>query len=74
MIELARASFAAGFAIALLVAGAIAILGALLTAALVSPGETAPARLPREDRSPLPEMVDWLRKMPPGLLYPYRRR
>jgi len=58
MIDVSRGSFAAGFAIVLVVAGGIATLAALLTVILVSAAETAPARRPRMESSHLPEMID----------------
>lgn len=56
--ELGRTSFAVGFAMVLLAAGIIAVMGTLLTALLVSPAETAPAGASVEAVSPLPELLD----------------
>jgi hypothetical protein len=54
LIEVSRGSFAAGFTSVLIVAGGIALLGALLTVLLVSTVETGAARLPRRAASRLP--------------------
>jgi EmrB/QacA subfamily drug resistance transporter len=58
LIEVSRGSFAAGFTIVLIVAGGIALLGALLTALLVSTLETAPARQSHAAASCLPAVMD----------------
>ena len=58
MAELSRASFGAGFALVLLVAGAFAALAAALTFAFVSPAETAPVRLRAAPESEIPELLD----------------
>ena len=56
--ELSRASFGAGFALVLLVAGAVAALAAGLTFAFVSPAETAPLRLRAAPETEIPELLD----------------
>ena len=58
MAELSRASFGAGFALVLLVAGAFAALAAALTFVFVSPAETAPVRLRAAPESEIPELLD----------------
>ncbi len=54
--ELSRASFGAGFALVLLVAGAVAALTGGLTFAFVSPAETAPLRLRAAPETVAPEL------------------
>jgi hypothetical protein len=61
--ELARVSFASGFTLVLLAAGATAALAAALTFGLVSPAETAPVRLEpspiRRPRNSLTRTSPW---------------
>jgi EmrB/QacA subfamily drug resistance transporter len=56
--ELSRSSFATGFSLVLLVAGAVAALAAGLTFAFVSPVETAPVRLRAAPETAIPELLD----------------
>jgi hypothetical protein len=56
--ELSRSSFATGFSLVLLVAGAVAALAAGLTFASVSPVETAPVRLRAAPETAIPELLD----------------
>jgi EmrB/QacA subfamily drug resistance transporter len=58
MIDVSRASFAAGFTIILIVAGGIATLAAILTAILVSAAETGPTRRSKAAISNPPQLVD----------------
>jgi MFS family permease len=56
--ELSRSSFATGFSLVLLVAGAVAAVAAALTFAFVSPAETAPVRLRAALETAIPELLD----------------
>jgi hypothetical protein len=56
--ELSRSSFATGFSLVLLVAGAVAALAAGLTFGFVSPAETAPVRLHAAPETAIPELLD----------------
>ena len=56
--ELSRSSFATGFSLVLLVAGAVAAVAAALTFAFVSPAETAPVRLRAAPETATPEFLD----------------
>jgi hypothetical protein len=56
--DLSRSSFATGFSLVLLVAGAVAALAAGLTFAFVSPAETAPVRLRAAPETAIPELLD----------------
>jgi hypothetical protein len=56
--EMSRLSFATGFSLVLLVAGAVAALAAGLTHAFVSPVETAPVRLRAAPEMATPELLD----------------
>ena len=56
--ELSRFSFATGFTLVLLVAGAVAALAAGLTFAFVSPVETAPVRLRAAPETATPDLLD----------------
>ncbi len=56
--ELARVSFGSGFTTVLIVAGVTAALAAALTFGLVSPAETAPARLRAVPDTGTPELLD----------------
>ena len=56
--ELSRSSFATGFSLVLLVAGAVAVVAAALTFAFVSPAETAPVRLRAAPETAIPELLD----------------
>ncbi len=58
MAELSRASFGGGFALVLLVAGAVAAVAAALTFAFVSPAETAPLRMRAAPKPEIPELLD----------------
>lgn len=58
MLEVSRYSFASGFTMVLLVAGAIATVAAALTFALVSGTETAPTCPHPDGRTELPEDLD----------------
>ena len=58
MAELARVSFASGFALVLLVAGVTAAFAAALTFAFISPAETAPVRIRAVPDTGTPEMLD----------------
>jgi EmrB/QacA subfamily drug resistance transporter len=58
MLDVARLSFALGFATVLLVAAAVAATSALLTLIFVSALETAPSHMHPADQAKLPETLD----------------
>ncbi len=58
MLDVARLSFALGFATVLLVAAAVAAIAAMLTFIFVSAAETAPSHIHPQNQAELPEMLD----------------